>query len=63
MSAVKKTKWLFLMPKSIVFFKKIHNYVKSVSVGSYIKYNPVNMKWNVQWSEKDVLNCLAKHLH
>ena len=32
------------MPKSIVFFKKVHNCVKTVSVGSYIKYDPVNMK-------------------
>jgi hypothetical protein len=32
------------MPKSIVFFKKMHNYVKSVSADSYIKYNPVNIK-------------------
>lgn len=32
------------MPKSIVFFKNMHNYVKFVSFGSYIKYDPVNMK-------------------
>jgi hypothetical protein len=44
MSVVKKTKQMFLMPKSTVFFKKMYNCVKSASVGSDIKYDPVNMK-------------------
>lgn len=35
---------MFLMPKSTVFFKKMYNCVKSASVGSDIKYDPVNMK-------------------
>lgn len=38
----------------------MHNCVKSVPVGSYIKYNPVNMKLNVQWSVKGCFKLLRQ---